>query len=83
MFFHFSELLDPKKEVKTHEEVEFTVTQVTLLINSWTLVLFIKNVCFFYIELTELINTHYIHSVLVEDFVSGRACFMNQYHYEV
>ena len=28
MFFHFSELLDPKKEVKTHEEVEFTVTQV-------------------------------------------------------
>lgn len=27
MFFHFSELLDPKKEVKTHEEVEFTVTQ--------------------------------------------------------
>jgi hypothetical protein len=30
MFFHFSELLDPKKEVKTHEEVEFTVTQVTV-----------------------------------------------------
>ncbi|VDI73536.1 Hypothetical predicted protein [Mytilus galloprovincialis] len=27
MFFHFSELLDPKKEVKTNEEVEFTVTQ--------------------------------------------------------
>lgn len=31
MFFHFSELLDPKKEVKTNEEVEFTVTQVQVI----------------------------------------------------
>jgi hypothetical protein len=29
-----------------------------------------------------LINIHYIHSVLVQDFVSGRACCVNQYHYE-
>jgi len=28
------------------------------------------------------INTHYIHSVLVQDFVSGRACCVNQYHYK-
>ena len=27
-------------------------------------------------------DTHYIHSVLVKDFVSGRACCVNQYHYE-
>jgi hypothetical protein len=29
-----------------------------------------------------LINTHYIHSVVVQDFVSGRVCCVNQYHYE-
>ena len=28
------------------------------------------------------INTHYIHSVVVKDLVSGRSCCMNQYHYE-
>ena len=28
------------------------------------------------------INTHYIHSVVVQDLVSGRACCVNQYHYE-
>jgi hypothetical protein len=28
------------------------------------------------------INIHYIHSMLVQDFVSGRACCVNQYHYE-
>jgi hypothetical protein len=28
------------------------------------------------------INTHYIHSVVARDFVSGRACCVNQYHYE-
>ena len=27
------------------------------------------------------INTHYIHSVLVQDCTSGRACCVNQYHY--
>jgi hypothetical protein len=27
-------------------------------------------------------NTHYIHSVVVQDFVSGRVCCVNQYHYE-
>ena len=27
-------------------------------------------------------NTHYIHSVMVQDFVSGPACCVNQYHYE-
>ena len=27
--------------------------------------------------------THYIHSVVVQDFVSGRACCVNQYHYEL
>ena len=32
--------------------------------------------------LISVINTHYIHSVLVQDFVSGRACCMKQYHYE-
>ena len=29
-----------------------------------------------------MINTHYIHSVLVPDFSSGRVCCVNQYHYE-
>ena len=29
-----------------------------------------------------VINTHYIHSVVVQYFVSGRASFVNQYHYE-
>ena len=28
------------------------------------------------------INTHYIHSVVVQDYVSGRGCWVNQYHYE-
>ena len=28
------------------------------------------------------IYTHYIHSVVVQDFVLGRACCVNQYHYE-
>ena len=28
MFFHFSEILDPKVETKIQDEVEFTVTQV-------------------------------------------------------
>jgi len=28
------------------------------------------------------INTHYIHIVLVQDVVSGRACCVNQYHYK-
>ena len=27
-------------------------------------------------------HTHYIHSVVVQDFVSGRVCCVNQYHYE-
>ena len=29
-----------------------------------------------------LIYTHYIYSVVVQDYVSGRACCVNQYHYE-
>jgi hypothetical protein len=31
-----------------------------------------------------MIYTHYIHvhSVVVQDYVSGRACCVNQYHYE-
>jgi hypothetical protein len=29
-----------------------------------------------------IVNTHYIHSVMVQDFVSGRVCCVNQYHYE-
>ena len=29
-----------------------------------------------------LINTHYIHSVVVQNFVSGRVCCVNQYHYK-
>jgi hypothetical protein len=29
-----------------------------------------------------MIYTHYIHSVVVQDFVSGRVCCVNQYHYE-
>jgi hypothetical protein len=29
-----------------------------------------------------LINTHYIHSLVVQDFVSGWVCCVNQYHYE-
>ena len=28
------------------------------------------------------IHTHYIHSMVVQDFVSGRAYCVNQYHYE-
>jgi hypothetical protein len=28
------------------------------------------------------VYTHYIHSVVIQDFVSGRACCVNQYHYE-
>ena len=28
------------------------------------------------------INTHYIHSVLVQDFVSGQTCCVSKYHYE-
>ena len=28
------------------------------------------------------VYTHYTHSVVVQDFVSGRACCVNQYHYE-
>jgi hypothetical protein len=28
------------------------------------------------------IYTHYIHSVMVQYFVSGQACCVNQYHYE-
>jgi hypothetical protein len=29
-----------------------------------------------------LIYTYYIHSVVVQDFVSGRVCRVNQYHYQ-
>jgi hypothetical protein len=29
-----------------------------------------------------MINTHYIHNVVVQDFVSGQDCSVNQYHYE-
>jgi hypothetical protein len=29
------------------------------------------------------IYTHYIHCVVVQDFVSGRVCCVNQYHYEL
>ena len=29
-----------------------------------------------------MIYTHYVHSVVVQDFVSGRVCCVNQYHYE-
>jgi cold shock CspA family protein len=32
MFFHFSEILDPKSEPKCQDEVEFTVTQVGYLL---------------------------------------------------
>ena len=28
------------------------------------------------------LNTHYVHSVLVQNVVSGRACCVNQYQYE-
>jgi hypothetical protein len=28
------------------------------------------------------VHTHHIHSVVVQDFVSGRVCCVNQYHYE-
>jgi hypothetical protein len=31
---------------------------------------------------SKIIHTHYIHSVVVQYFVSGRACCVNQYHYE-
>jgi hypothetical protein len=34
------------------------------------------------IKLAPTIYTHYIHSVVVQDFVSGRVCCVNQYHYE-
>ena len=30
-----------------------------------------------------MINTHYIHSVVVQNFVSGRACWVNQYHHKL
>jgi hypothetical protein len=33
-------------------------------------------------KITNNIYTHYIHSVLVQDFVLGRACCVHQYHYE-
>ena len=29
-----------------------------------------------------LMYTQYVHSVLVQNFASGRACCVNQYHYE-
>jgi hypothetical protein len=29
-----------------------------------------------------MINTHYLYSVLVENYVSGGACCVNEYHYE-
>ena len=29
-----------------------------------------------------LIHTHYMHSVVVQDFVSDRVCYVNKYHYE-
>ena len=35
-----------------------------------------------FIESTNTINTHYIHSVVVQYFVSGRTCCVNQNHYE-
>jgi hypothetical protein len=41
---------------------------VSLLYNYWLLL--------------RLIYTHYIHSVVVQDFVSGRVCCVNQYNYE-
>ena len=31
---------------------------------------------------SQLININYIHSVVVQDFASGRVCCLNQYHYE-
>ena len=36
---------------------------------------------FVFIEMIDKLIT-YIDSVLVQDFVSGRACCVNQYHYE-
>ena len=29
-----------------------------------------------------VVNTHYMHSVLVQDCVACRVCCVNQYHYE-
>ena len=34
------------------------------------------------IKLTFTIYTHYIHSVVIQDFASGRVCCENQDHYE-
>jgi hypothetical protein len=33
-------------------------------------------------ENNRAIYTHYIHSVVVQDVVSGRVCCVKQYHYE-
>jgi hypothetical protein len=51
-----------------------------------------KNIClkWLYIDVIQIsagtpnsnIYTHYIHSVVVQDFVSGRVCCVNQYHYD-
>jgi len=40
-------------------------------------------ICTFFISSSHVINTHYIHSVLVQDFVSGQACCVSQYHYKL
>ena len=39
-------------------------------------------ICMFSRGSLHAINTHYIHSVVVQYFVSGRVCCVNQYHYE-
>ena len=33
-------------------------------------------------DIVYIMHTYSIHSVVVQNFVSGRACYGNQYHYE-
>ena len=35
-----------------------------------------------FVQIVNWKKSHYIHSVVVQDFVSGRACCVNKYHYE-
>ena len=43
--------------------------------------IFLSRVCVS-VSYLQPIYTHYIHSVVVQDFVSGRACCVNKHHYE-
>jgi hypothetical protein len=48
--------------------------------NDLTCIRFIGTRSFIFLKILQ--NTHYIHSGLVQDFVSGRTCCVNKYHYE-